>query len=196
MKQAKILLIGGALLVGSLGTAGAFAQTAPPKPQTQMQEPNFTGSIALPQDSQSEGAEAAAYGSMAKVALDQAVKAARDSLGVTDVPTSAQLDNENGFLIGEVVIGNQAVKVDAGNAQVLQTEQVGAEDKADETNPTVRAKTNRVTLKKSTTKEVERTATNTTDSTKRTGDPLATGGFFVSFRTLMSQPLSNIRRVR
>lgn len=132
MKQAKILLIGGIMLVGSLGTAGAFAQTAPTKLQTQMQEPNFTGSIALPQDNQSEGAEAAAYGSMATVALDQAVKAAQDSLGVTDAPTSAQLDNENGFLIWEVVIGNQAVKVDAGNAQVLQTEQVGAEDEGDD----------------------------------------------------------------
>lgn len=132
MKQAKILLIGGTMLVGSLGTGSAIAQTAPTKAQTQMQEPTFTGSVALPQDDQSEGAEATAYGSIATVTLDQAVKAAQDSLGATDAPVSAQLDNENGFLIWEVVIGDQAVKVDAGNAKILQTEQVGADNEGDD----------------------------------------------------------------
>ena len=41
-----------------------------------------------------------------------------------------ELGDENGFLVWEVVIGDQEVKVDAGNAQVLQKEQVGAENEA------------------------------------------------------------------
>ncbi len=133
-QRIKTLLIGSTLFVSSFGGAVVFAQATatPAKPQAQMQEPAFTGSITLPQDDQSEGAEAAAYGSMATVSLDQAVKAAQDSLGVTDAPTSAQLDNENGFLIWEVVIGDQAVKVDAGDAKVLQTEQVGANEEGDD----------------------------------------------------------------
>ncbi len=129
-QQIKTLLISSTLLAGSFGGAVALPQATgtPAKPQTQMQEPSFTGSITLPQDDQSEGAEAAAYGSMATVSLDQAVKAAQGLLNVSDAPTSAQLDNENGFLVWEVVIGDQAVKVDAGDAKVLQTEQVGAEE--------------------------------------------------------------------
>lgn len=133
-QRLKTLLVGSTLFAGSFGGAVAFAQAAatPAKPQAQMQEPAFTGSIPLPQDDRSEGTEAAAYGKVATVALDQAVKAAQRSLGVTDAPTSAQLDNENGFLVWEVVIGDRAVKVDAGDAKVLQTEQVGADEEGDD----------------------------------------------------------------
>ena len=134
MKQrTKTLLLSSALLVGSVGTTIALAQASggTTQAQGQTQQPAFTGSIPLPQDNQSEGAEAAAYASMAKVTLDQAVTAAQSSLGNSTAPSSAQLDNENGFLVWEVVIGQQAVKIDAGDAKVLQTEQVGAEEMAD-----------------------------------------------------------------
>lgn len=135
-QRTKTLLIGGTLLVGSFGPAVTLAQTTatPAKTQAQKQtrEPSFTGSITLPQNDRSEGAEAATYGSMATVSLDQAVKAAQDLLGATDAPTSVQLGDEDGFLIWEVVIGNQAVKVDAGNAKVLQTEQAGVAEEADD----------------------------------------------------------------
>lgn len=134
MKQrTKTLLLSSVLLVGSVGATIALAQASggTTQAQGQTQQPAFTGSIPLPQDNQSEGAEAAAYASMAKVTLDQAVTAAQSSLGNTTAPSSAQLDNENGFLVWEVVIGQQAVKIDAGDAKVLQTEQVGAEEMAD-----------------------------------------------------------------
>ena len=138
MKWTKTLLLSGALLVGSVGTTVALAQASggtATQTQGQTQQPAFTGSIPLPQDNQSESAEAAAYMSMAKVTLDQAVTAAQSSLGNSTAPSSAQLDDENGFLVWEVVIGQQTVKVDAGNGKVLQTEQVGAEEMADsETN--------------------------------------------------------------
>ena len=130
----KALLIGGTLLIGSFGPAVALAQTsATPSKAQAMPEPALTGSIALPQDKQSEEGEAAAYGPLAKVTLEQAVKAAQDSLGVTSAAVSAELGNENGFLVWEVVIGQQTLTVDAGNAKILRTEPVGAaEPKADQ----------------------------------------------------------------
>ena len=132
----KALLIGGTLLIGSFGPAVALAQTsATPSKAQAMPEPAFKGSIALPQDNQSEEGEAAAYGSMAKVTLEQAVKAAQDSLDVTSAAVSAQLGNENGFLVWEVVVGTQTVKIDAGDAKVLQTEQVGAAETKDDEEP-------------------------------------------------------------
>ena len=140
MKQhLKTLVLGSTLVVGSLGTMVALAQTsgnqasggaANSQMQGQMQ-PNLNGSIKLPQDNQSEGAEAAAYSKLAKVTLDQAVKVAQSSLGNNSPATSAQLSNENGSLIWEVVIGQQAVKVDAGNAKVLETQPVNAPEMAD-----------------------------------------------------------------
>ena len=138
MKQhLKTLVLGGTLVVGSLGTMVALAQTSGSQAsggagqmQGQMQ-PNLNGSIKLPQDNQSESAEAAAYMNMAKVTLDQAVKAAQSSLGNTAAPSSAQLGNENGSLVWEVVIGKQTVIVDAGNAKVLQTQATNAAEMAD-----------------------------------------------------------------
>ena len=140
MKQyLKTLVLGSTLVVGSLGTMVALAQTsgnqasggaANSQMQGQMQ-PNLNGSVKLPQDNQSEGAEAAAYAKLAKVTLDQAVKAAQSSLGNNSPATSAQLGNENGSLVWEVVIGQQSVLVDAGNAKVLQTQPVNAPEMAD-----------------------------------------------------------------
>ncbi len=135
MKQhLKTLVLGGTLVVGSLGTMVALAQTsggAATQTQGQTQQPASTGSISLPQENQGEDAEAAAYMSMAKVTLGQAVKAAQTSLGVTTAPSSAQLGNENGSLVWEVVIGQQSVAVDAGNAKVLQTQPINAPEMAD-----------------------------------------------------------------
>lgn len=133
-QRTKALLLSSALLVGSVGVTVAFAQTSggtATQAQGRAQQPAFTGSIPLPQDNQSEAAEAAAYTKMAKVTLGQAVTAAQSSLGDSTAPSSAQLDDENGFLVWEVVIGRQAVKVDAGDGKVLLTEKVGAEEMAD-----------------------------------------------------------------
>ena len=131
MKQhLKTLVLGGTLVVGSLGTMIALAQASGGAANGQMQAP-LNGSIKVPQDNQSEGAEAAAYAKMAKVTLGQAVKAAQSSLNVSTSPSSAQLGNENGSLIWEVVIGQQSVLIDAGNAKVLQTEPTNAPEMAD-----------------------------------------------------------------
>ncbi len=133
MKQrTKTLLLSSALLVGSVGSTVALAQASGgAATQAQGQQPTFTGSVPLPQENQSEDAEAAAYMSMAKVTLEQAVKAAQSSLGSTAAPSSAQLGNENGSLVWEVVISQQRVIVDAGNAKVLQTQGVNAPELAD-----------------------------------------------------------------
>ena len=132
-QRTKTLLLSSALLVGSVGSTVVLAQASggTTNTQTQTQQPAFTGSIPLPQENQSEAAEAAAYPKMAKVTLDQAVTAAQSSLGNSTEPSSAQLDNENGFLVWEVVIGQQTVKIDAGDGKVLLTEQVGTEEMAD-----------------------------------------------------------------
>ena len=134
MKQhLKTLVLGSTLVVGSFGTVVALAQASGStnsQTQGQMQTP-LNGSIKVPQDKQSEGAEAAAYAKMAKVTLGQAVKAAQTSLGVTTAPSSAQLGNENGSLVWEVVIGQQSVLIDAGNAKVLQTQMTNAPEMAD-----------------------------------------------------------------
>lgn len=122
-------LLAGALILGLTSSAVVFAQpgngstaVAPAQP---MQSPSYTGSIKLPQDSSSEGAEAATLQSKAKVTMAEAVKTAQTALGTSAQPSAAELGNENGYLVWEVVIGNQAVKVDAGNGQVLA--KVGAE---------------------------------------------------------------------
>ena len=135
MKQhLKTLVLGGTLAVGSFGTVVALAQASGGSTNSQTQgqmQPNLNGSIKVPQDNQSEGAEAAAYSRMAKVTLGQAVKAAQSSLNVSTSPSSAQLGNENGSLVWEVVIGQQSVLIDAGNAKVLQAEPTNAPEMAD-----------------------------------------------------------------
>ena len=135
MKQhLKTLVLGGTLVVSSFGTVVALAQASGGSTNSQTQgqmQPNLNGSIKVPQDNQSEGAEAAAYSKMAKITLGQAVKAAQSSLNVSTSPSSAQLGNENGSLVWEVVIGQQSVLVDAGNAKVLQTQATNAPEMAD-----------------------------------------------------------------
>jgi hypothetical protein len=50
-------------------------------------------------------------------------------VGSTAAPTKVQLSDENGYLVWEVVIAGQEVKIDAGNAQVLDKAAVsGAEE--------------------------------------------------------------------
>lgn len=116
----------GILAAGALTPVTALAQQTPP---AQSQNATVTGTIAIPGG---EAAELAQYQSLATVTFDEAIAAAQEATGLTDAPTKVELGNENGFLVWEVVIGDQEVKIDAGNGEVLQTEQVGAEDEADE----------------------------------------------------------------
>lgn len=122
-KQLKSLLLMSAFTTTLLGAGitAAEAQSKAPK-----------GSIALEQTDQSEDGEVAAYASLAKVTLEQAVKAAQDALGTQTAPTSAQLGNEDGFLAWEVILGTQTVTVDAGNTKILQTEKTSADEGQDD----------------------------------------------------------------
>src|SRR5699024_8616237 len=92
----------------------------------------YTGSIKLSRNDTSDDAEAARLLAQAKVDMSEAVTAARSAVTTSAQPVSAELDGDNGYLVWEVVVGNQAVIVDAGNAKVLQTTAVDADNDADD----------------------------------------------------------------
>ena len=92
-------------------------------------EPTLNGSIKVKDNykddtkeeiAASEAAEAQQYAGLVKITEAQAIKAAEAKVGGS--ATKAELGNENGSLIYEVHIGNQEVKVDAGNGNVLAVE--------------------------------------------------------------------------
>lgn len=66
----------------------------------------------------------------AKISATQAKQAAETSVGGT--ASSVKLEDENGSLVYAVVIGNQEVKVDAGNGKVLYTENPNQENESNE----------------------------------------------------------------
>lgn len=103
----------------SLGAAFSLAQQT----QNSQQSPSYKGSIPL------QGIQN--YASLAKVSMADAVKAAQAAVGSAAAPTKAQLGDENGYLVWEVVIAGQEVKVDAGNAQVLDKAAVGGAEEND-----------------------------------------------------------------
>ncbi|MGB9592763.1 MAG: PepSY domain-containing protein [Anaerolineae bacterium] len=127
------------LLAGSLGIGMALAQgpvTSSPTAvvqreagvDDQVQEPLYSGSIAVDQtqfDGMSETDEAAALQKMATISADQA-KMAAEAANPGATATKVELDNENGALVYSVELSNGLdVKVDAGNGQILHTEQAG-----------------------------------------------------------------------
>lgn len=81
-------------------------------------------------DSAEEQQEDAKLQSLAKISATQAKQAAETSVGGT--ASSVKLENENGSLLYAVVIGNQEVKVDAGNGKVLYTENPNQENEGSE----------------------------------------------------------------
>ena len=113
-----VILVASALLTLA---AFSFAQ------QNQTQDPSYKGSIPV-----QENLKAPQYQALAKVSMQDAIKAAQAALNSTAAPSKAQLSVENGYLVWEVVIGDQELKVDAGNAQVLHKEAVGAGDQEGE----------------------------------------------------------------
>ena len=109
------------------------AQTQPQDPirtdaQDNIQDPSYNGSITVDQaqtDGTSEADEAAALQDKATLsAADAEAAALAANPGTTVVKT--ELDNENGVLVYSVELSNgQDVKVDAGNATILHSEQAG-----------------------------------------------------------------------
>lgn len=125
-KNVKTLLLGGALVAGTLGSVVAFAQTSSQTTtqQTQTQPPPIVGSVQV-------GQGVAQYLDRATVSLQDAVAAAQQATGLNTSATSVELEVENGYLVWEVAIGDQEVIVDAGNGEVLQTMQAGMEDESE-----------------------------------------------------------------
>jgi len=117
-KNFKILVLG-VVAALSLSLAFGLAQQS----QNNQQNPSYKGTIAV-QEGQN-------YASLAKVSMQDAIKAAQTALGTTAAPSKVQLSNENGYLVWEVVIGGQEVKIDAGNAQVLDKSAVGGAEEND-----------------------------------------------------------------
>jgi uncharacterized membrane protein YkoI len=76
-------------------------------------------------DDVKEQQESARLQSLAKITPQQAQQAAEKAVG--GQATRVQLENEDGNLVYSVLIGEKDVKVDAGNAKILYTENPGSE---------------------------------------------------------------------
>ena len=94
------------------------------------QEPQYVGSIAVDEsqyEGLSEADEAAALQAIATVGSAEAEAAALAANPGTSV-VKTELDVENGFLVYSVELSNgMDVKVDAGNAEILCTEQADSD---------------------------------------------------------------------
>ena len=103
--------------------------------QDQAQDPSYKGSITINENQstgQNEQDESAALQSLAKISADQA-KAAALAANAGATVKSVTLQGENGSLVYGVELANgMDVKVDAGNGQVLHTEQNDQESGANE----------------------------------------------------------------
>jgi uncharacterized membrane protein YkoI len=126
-----------ALLVGSL-VMTTFAQGPTPQGQTEGQAdtgpneqvPSYDSSTRVDgaqYEGVSEADEAAALASSATITPEQA-KAAALAANAGATVVKVELDNENGALVYSVELSNSLdVKVDAGNGDILSTEQADAE---------------------------------------------------------------------
>jgi len=89
-------------------------------------EPAIRGTIQL----QQEGEQQATYSSLAKITLQQATTIASNAQSGNI--SKAELQNEDGFLVYNVVVVSQdkkihEIKVDAGNGSILRTDVDSAE---------------------------------------------------------------------
>ncbi|MER3480105.1 MAG: peptidase [Meiothermus sp.] len=117
LKTRKMALLATSALLGL--AAFAFAQ----QNGNGAQNPSYTGSLPV-----RENLSTQQYQALAKVSMQDAIKAVQAALGTTATPSRAKLGVENGYLVWEVVIGGQEVKVDAGNGKILHQEAVGGEE--------------------------------------------------------------------
>jgi uncharacterized membrane protein YkoI len=138
-KRLAVVVVGVGLVVGTIGSGVVLAQsptpTAPAAPvqeragrDEQVQDPAYRGSIVVNEaqyEGKSETDEAAALQALAKISADQA-KAAALAANPGATAKKVSLESENGVLVYAVELANGVeVKVDAGNAKVLHTEQAG-----------------------------------------------------------------------
>lgn len=128
MKKWWLAILSALLVVCmAIGVSIALASDGPKTTATQsqqtqeaeqdVQEPSYQSSIKVPE------AEPANLDSMAKITADQAKEAALAASPGAAV-AQVELDNENGNLVWSVEFTNGIeMKVDAGNGQVVHTEQ-------------------------------------------------------------------------
>ncbi|MDB5099465.1 MAG: hypothetical protein JWM80_3886 [Cyanobacteria bacterium RYN_339] len=121
--QRKFLIAAAAALLGA-GVAAPFAIAA-------ANETPIKGSIQLPAEKpdveENDQAEAQRLAALAKITPAQAIAAARQRAG--GVAGQAKLEEEDGFLVYAVHVGDQEVVVDAGNGQVLAMEREEADER-------------------------------------------------------------------
>jgi uncharacterized membrane protein YkoI len=152
LKKFGVPLLAGLVVLGSVGGfAGtkAFAAsqqtTQPAKQEVTEQTPAYKASIFLGQqdngkdeskDKAAEEKNDAALASKAKISGDEAVKAVKAAYPDNTIQ-GAVLGDENGYLIYEVKMTDKAgknseVKVDAGNAKILASDNSSEEGIAEE----------------------------------------------------------------
>jgi hypothetical protein len=136
-----------ATLLGIVGLGGAVSVVRADRPQAIAPEygidrliarqPRFNRQITQTNDRETnddaeEQQESAKLQALAKITPEQAQQAAEAAQGGR--ARSVKLENDDGNLVYAVVIGQQEVKVDAGNGRVLYTEALNGDDEKDEKN--------------------------------------------------------------
>ena len=128
MKLKKSIWLAGIIalmLVVAIGTASiAVGQTGASKDGDQgEQSPKYEASITVDEETVeglSETEEKKALAPLAKISETEAIAAAEAE--VNRKASETELGSENGALVYEVKIGEQEVKIDAGNSKVLHIE--------------------------------------------------------------------------
>jgi uncharacterized membrane protein YkoI len=77
-------------------------------------------------ETEDDAQESAQYQSQAKITPQQAQQAAATAVGGT--AARAELENEDGNLVYQVMVGQTEVLVDAGNGNILHREEVNVEE--------------------------------------------------------------------
>jgi uncharacterized membrane protein YkoI len=136
MNKKKLVIgaVAAALLsVGGLSAMAVAQSPANQKESSAQEQPHFKGSIAAPQE-KDQGNEAAESKQLQRLAtIDQATAEQAALKAVPGTVKKTELENEDGFVVyGVEIAGNDGktydVKVDAGNAKVLQREVDGADE--------------------------------------------------------------------
>jgi uncharacterized membrane protein YkoI len=124
----KVILF--SMVIGGLIGGNLFAQEGKEKTDAKGKDVPYTSSIQIKEKS-GEKNESVALRGKAKIDISDAEKTALTAFPGTKVVES-KLENENGNLVYSVTLDNsKSLKIDAGNAVVLQTENAMAEKKGD-----------------------------------------------------------------
>jgi len=116
----SLLVTGGAMQIAAQSNN---TENDSDQDQQEMSEPSYEGSIIVDgseYEGISEQDESIALAGLATISADEAKQIAETEIGST--ASKLELGNENGTLVYEVTIGNQEVKIDAGDGSVLQVE--------------------------------------------------------------------------